>query len=497
MLHLGRDTNMENLQALFLWPDNLLLSWVVLFAIAIPILYGARPAMHSFFHALFRAIGNPLRLASRWLFKTADVLRERNKQVLLSRGREEVAQGIVKEFERVTALVERDLHGYPALQRKLMDEITRIEEEFQKCGEVPPPPPEWTKAVAAIVKIKPSSDGLVERILEDISDSIDEIYEKVIAEYRESARQRHNILKSFMPFWRSVDQTLKRVDKNLTGMQQSAAKIDEQVEKYRQIHAKSEQAEHGLTSSATILFVISLLAILIATGGAFVNFWLIERPMAAMVGGSEYIVGNIQASYLAAMVIIFFETLMGLFLMESLGYTHLFPLGNINNRMRRWLAWISFGILLILAGVEVALAVMRDLIISADIALKQELAGGAVTAVASTWALDIPKAAQMILGFILPFALAFVAIPLEYLIHSGRTVLGALLVLGIRGLGFVLRFLSSMAHQIGKGVEHLYDAIIFLPLIIERALLNHRATRSAKPASGGVAFSGKHGEHVL
>lgn len=486
--------------ALLIWPENPLLSLVVLVIAVIPILYGARQAMHSLLHAVFRGISNPLRLASRWLFKTADLLRERNKLVLLARGREEVAHGLTREFDRVTQLVQRDLQGYPALQRKLMDEITRIEEDFQKCGEVPPPPPEWTKAVAAIAKIKPSGDGLVERILEDISNSINDIYEKVVAEYRESYKQRHNILKGFMPFWRSLDQTLRRVDKNLTGMQQSAAKIDEQVEKFKQIHAKSEQAEHSLTSSSTILFVISLLAITIAAGGAFVNFWLIERPMAAMVGGSEYIVGDIQASYLAAMVIIFFETLMGLFLMESLGYTHLFPLNSINVRMRRWLVWISFGILLILAGVEVALAVMRDMIISADIALKQELAGGnaAVSAVANSWALDIPKAAQMILGFTLPFALAFVAIPLEYLIHSGRTVFGALLVLGIRGLGFAARFLSSMTRQMGKGVEHLYDAVIFLPLIIERVLINRGAQAGRK--AGGMAAFAKHAaneEHVL
>ncbi|MBI5783470.1 MAG: hypothetical protein HZA69_06990 [Gammaproteobacteria bacterium] len=492
---------MDSLHALLIWPENFLLSLLVLFFAAIPILYGARQAMHSLLQTLFRGISNPLRLLSHWLFKTADTLRERNKLVLLSRGREDVAHGVAKEFDRVTNLVERDLHGYPALQRKLMDEITRIEEEFQKCSEVPPPPPEWTKAVAAIAKIKPSSDGLVERILEDISNSIDEIYEKVVAEYRESYKRRHDILKGFMPFWRSVDQTLKRVDKNLTGMQQSAARIDEQVEKYKQIHARSEQVEHSLTSSSTILFVISLLAIMIAAGGAFVNFWLIERPMAAMVGGSEYIVGDIQASYLAAMVIIFFETLMGLFLMESLGYTHLFPLNNINNRMRRGLVWVSFSILLILAGVEVALAVMRDMIISADIALKQELAGGsAVTAaVANSWALDIPKAAQMILGFTLPFALAFVAIPLEYLIHSGRTVFGALLVLGIRGLGFAMRFISGMVRQIGKGTEHLYDAIIFLPLIIERAVLNRGPHQAVLPPgnSGSVAAFPKHGEHVL
>ena len=490
---------MDSWQALLIWPGNPVLSLLVLFLMVIPVLYGARQAMHSLLHALFRAIGNPLRLGSHWLFKTAEELRLRNKLVLLSHGREEISQGIVKEFDRVTSLVQRDLHGYPALQRKLMDEITRIEEDFQKCGEVPPPPPEWTKAVAAIAKIKPSGDGLVERILEDISDSIDEIYEKVVAEYRESSKKRHDILKGFMPFWRSVDQGLNRVDKNLNGLKESAAKIDEQMEKYTQINANTEKAEHTLTSSATTLFVISLLVMLIAAGGAFVNFWLIERPMEAMVGGSEYIYGNLQASYLAAMVIIFFETLMGLFLMESLGYTHLFPLNGINNRMRRWMVWIAFTILLILAGVEVALAVMRDMIVAADVALKQELAGGAAAAAAANvgWALNIPKAAQMILGFTLPFALAFVAIPLEYLIHSGRTVFGMLLVLGIRGLGFATRFLSSMTRQIGKGMEYFYDAVIFLPLIIERVLVN-RGSGTAGASGGRTAFSKRGtGEHVL
>ena len=489
---------MDSWQALLIWPGNPVLSLLVLFVMVIPVLYGARQAMHSLLHALFRAISNPLRLGSHWLFKTAEELRLRNKMVLLSHGREEISQGIVKEFDRVTSLVQRDLHGYPALQRKLMDEITRIEEDFQKCGEVPPPPPEWTKAVAAIAKIKPSGDGLVERILEDISDSIDDVYEKVVAEYRESSKKRHNILKGFMPFWRSVDQTLNRVDKNLNGLKESAAKIDEQMEKYTQINANTEKAEHTLTSSATTLFVISLLVMLIAAGGAFVNFWLIERPMEAMVGGSEYIYGNLQASYLAAMVIIFFETLMGLFLMESLGYTHLFPLNGVNNSMRRWMVWIAFTILLILAGVEVALAVMRDMIVAADVALKQELAGSAVTAAATaSWALNIPKAAQMILGFTLPFALAFVAIPLEYLIHSGRTVFGVLLVLGIRGLGFATRFLSSMTHQIGKGTEYLYDAVIFLPLIIERVLVNRGSQPGGK--SGSMAGFSKRstGEHVL
>ena len=53
----------------------------------------------------------------------------------------------------------------------------------------------------------------------------------------------------------------------------------------------------------------------------------------------------------------------------------------------------------------------------------------------SGWVTRIPTFGQMILGFTLPFALAFVAIPLEYFVGSGRIVLGASLTLSLRGVG--------------------------------------------------------------
>ncbi len=459
---------MATWQSWLFWPDNALASILVLALIVLPFLYGARTPVHSTIRSISRLISNPLRITARWLFVTAQELRARNQMVLLAHGREEVGKAIEREFERIAKVVQRDLHGYPVLQRKLMDEITRIEEDYQKCGEVPPPPPEWTKAVAAIAKIKPSGDGLVEKILDDISASIDKIYDKVVAEYRRSYGERHKILKGFMPFWRSLDRTLARVDQNLTSLQVTAGKIDAQIDRYKEIKSGADKVEHALTSSATNQFIISGLVMLIAFGGAFVNFLLIERPMSAMVGGGDYILGNIQTSQVAAMVIIFFETLMGLFLMESMRFTHLFPLSNIDEHMRRRMMWISFTILLVLAGVEVALAVMRDLIVSADVALKQTLGGGVAAASVDNWVTKIPAAGQMILGFILPFALAFVAIPLEYFIYSARTVSGALLVMGIRGLGLFARTIASTAKQVGHTLIMLYDVIIFLPLVIER-----------------------------
>jgi len=166
---------------------------------------------------------------------------------------------------------------------------------------------------------------------------------------------------------------------------------------------------------------------------------------------------------------------MGLFLMETLRFTNLFPFGSITEKMRRRLMWASLIILLVLAGVEVALAVMRDSIISADVALKQQLGSAASAARAEAgWVTRIPTFGQMILGFTLPFALAFVAIPLETFINSARTVLGAGLELAMQTLAFVLRFAANMAKEIGRLVIMLYDVLIFAPLGIERMVHSYR-----------------------
>jgi hypothetical protein len=456
-------------ESMLIWPERPLPSVLVLLVIAMPFLYIARDPMRVLIKRLCRALANPLKLGSRWMNDVALRLRARNREVLFAHGGREVKLEIEREFERVTTLVQRDLEGYPVLQRKLMDEITRIEEDYKRSSEVPPPPPEWVKAIESIAKIKATGDGVVERILSDIRDSIEQIYQKVIAQYRGAYQERHHILKGFLPFWRSVSQTLVVVERNITGLQNSAAKIDANVIKLEGIFARKESAEHFLTTSASTQFFIAGLVMLIAFGGAYVNFKLIALPMSAMVGGGDYITETLRASEVAALVIILFETLMGLFLMETLRFTNLFPLGNITEKMRRRLMWVSFSILLVLAGVEVGLAVMRDLIIAADVALKQTLGAGATAAPAEAgWVTRIPTFGQMILGFTLPFALAFVAIPLEYLVNSGRIVLGSGLVLLLRAGSFLLRLAANLAREAGKLLIVLYDVVIFGPLAIER-----------------------------
>ena len=474
---------MSSSQFWMVWPGNAVASVLILFAIAMPFLYAARKLVHDLIRAVVHTVSGPLRLGARWLFTAAKDMKERNKAVLLAHGREEVGQLIEREFERVGVLVTRDLEGYPALQRKLLDEITRVEEDYKKSGEVPPPPPEWVGAVTAIAKIKSEGNEMVQRILEEINRSVNRIHDKVLSEYRRAYETRHKILNGFMPFWRSLDKTLGQVDRKLTGLEKTSAAIDAQMDKYEQINKKTDKAEHALTVSAFTQFAIATLVLMIAAGGALINFKLIALPMSEMVGAGDYLTASLRTSEVAALVIIFVEATMGLFLMESLRITHLFPrVANLSDTMRHRVLLISLTLLVILAGIEAALALMRDMLIADKQALLQSLATTQQAGPTDPLLARIPTAGQMLLGFILPFALAFVGIPLESFIYSMRTVGGATLVMLVRVAAFTLRVLGNFMRHLCRVLITLYDVLIVLPLLIERVV-------KAARGGGGAADS--------
>src|SRR6187402_2901646 len=107
----GREKPMT--QFWMLWPDNPALSIFVLAIVAMVFLYAARKPMHDLIRAVGALLGGPLRLAARWLIDTAAEMKARNKAVLLAHGRQETGQRIEREFERLAAVVKRELQGYP------------------------------------------------------------------------------------------------------------------------------------------------------------------------------------------------------------------------------------------------------------------------------------------------------------------------------------------------------------------------------------------------
>ena len=160
--------------------------------------------------------------------------------------------------------------------------------------------------------------------------------------------------------------------------------------------------------------------------------------------------------------------------MESLRITRLFPvIGSMDDKMRHMMGWITFALLAILAGVESALAFMGDQIAQNIEAMRLTLAPG-LDQNAMVTSL-IPTVGQMVIGFILPFALAFVAIPLEAFVSACRTVLGIVAAGVLRFLAFLFRLIGNTAYYIGRLVVNLYDLIIFPSIWLEGVVAGPKA----------------------
>jgi hypothetical protein len=276
------------------------------------------------------------------------------------------------------------------------------------------------------------------------------------------------------PTWRRMADTLETVDKTVNGIAERSRHIDKLMDEYHQVAKKSDKAERMLASSALTQFMISGFVLVIAAMGGFINFNLIALPMSEMVGAGAQLAG-MRVYEVAALVIILVEMTMGLFLMESLRITRLFPvIGTMEDKNRRKMVWVTFGILFVLASIESSLAYMRDLLAADNASLTQALAGVQASEAEFRW---IPAMGQMTLGFILPFALTFVAIPLESFVHSARSVLGHALEATLRALAFACRLTGNLFHHLGSGIINAYDLVIFLPLKAEELILGSTTGR--------------------
>lgn len=455
------------------WPA---ISAVVWFVLAVAVLYLARHTAHQAIHTTAVALARGLRLAAHSVGRGEARLAARNREVLLAAGREAKERIVEREFERVGESVRKDLTHYPALHRALSESITRIEENHQSAVDVPPEAPGWVRAVEAVAQLDARKGGA--DVLADIHKSLVKAHKEAMDAYRSASAERHAILRKMMPEWRQVLEALGRMSKSVESILTRAVAVDRHMQEYEDIVRGQDRAVSTLSSSSVVQFFVSALVLLVAIGGAAINFSLIARPMAEMVGGTSYI-GTFRTANVAALVIIMVEISMGLFLMESLRITRLFPvIGALPDKTRVRMIWITFAILALLASVEAGLAYMREVLLQDELATGALLRGEDGGGLRNEY-LWITTAAQMGMGFILPFALVFVAIPLETFVHSLRTVLGLVGIALLRSLALILRVLSSVVRHLGTLAQRIYDLPLFIPLWLE-ARMTARAERSAQ-----------------
>ena len=459
------------------WP---LLSALILLTLLVTALYLARGTAHQAIHALSSALSRGLRLASHAVTHAEARLAARNRDVLLAAGREAKERIVEREFVRVGDTVRKDLANYPDMHRRLSEAIIRIEEDQEKAVEVPPEAPGWARAVEVVANLDKRNEGA--NILSDIHKSMVKAHGEAMEDYRKASGERHALLRRMMPDWRLIQETLGKVNTSVESVLARSLTIDRHMEEYDAIVRGEDRAVTVLSSSSVVYFFVSALVLAVATAGAAINFSLIARPMAEMVGGTSF-VGAFRTADIAALVIIMVEVSMGLFLMESLRITRLFPvIGALSDKMRVRMIFVTFTILLLMASVEAGLAYMREVLLQDELATSSLLRGDAVASAINPH-LWITTAAQMGMGFILPFALVFVAIPLETFVHSLRTVMGLLAIGVLRLLALLLRVLGNGSRHLGTLTQQVYDLLLFVPLWIETRMAVAAAEEAAEEAA--------------
>ncbi|MCP4745768.1 MAG: hypothetical protein GY874_06445 [Desulfobacteraceae bacterium] len=459
---------MENSNILLLITPIPLLSiiiWIILLVLA---MYLARKPFHRCMASFSRIIYNAMRMAAISVQQAGRKIEDRNREVLLAAGLEMAERNVEREFERISNAIQRDLSGYPKLQRNLSENLKELEEDYKKCDQIPHSLPDWAKVIDAIAKIKPSGDRVVVNMLDEIHGTLKKQHKAVAERHRKDVHARHGILGRMLPVWHKLHITIDSLEKGIKGLTQRSKKIDHYMESYEKIQSQVDMPERQLASSSLSQFFISSLVLAVAGVGAIINFNLVALPMSEMVGGASYI-GELKTSDVAGMFIVCMEIVVGIFLMDALRITRLFTIiGSMDDRKRKIICWVLFMFLTLLAGVESALAFYRDRLASDMEVLRQSLAGiDTINMPASR----IPMIGQMIMGFILPFILTFVAIPFESFLCSSRTLLGILTVWTLRFLTLTLRMAGNISFYIGRLIVNIYDLIIFPGLWIESSVL--------------------------
>ena len=157
------------------------------------------------------------------------------------------------------------------------------------------------------------------------SKSLHDAERKALQSYRDDSAKRHKILGGMLALLEGVRGLMGKMNDSVARALETATRESTATwTSTRSCAARRETAARALTYSAVKLFMVSLLVLGIALGGAFINFQLIALPMSELVPAGARI-GGVPVSTISALVIVLMEAAVGFFIMDMLGITDLFP----------------------------------------------------------------------------------------------------------------------------------------------------------------------------
>ena len=455
------------MESFFLFPTYPALSILVLLAVSMVFFYFAREPMHRLLTTLREALVGGLDKIADGARTTADRWNERSRKVLVETGLDQLSGKLEQELQRLDSAYTRRLADYPDLHRNLEAAVRELESDYKEAGQVPPEAPGWGEVVATLSQLQESEDRRsVVRILKEIRRSVESGQKRALDEYRDQASKRHKILGRLAPVLRNISRRLDKVGKAVSSVLDTTSRLDTTIERFAELRSGDEQSVESLSARTTRQFFLALLVLGVAVAAAAINFQLIALPMSELVPAGARILG-LPVPQIAALVIVALEVVVGIFLLDALGITTIFPkIAAMERRNRRLVLATAFAALFFLAAVEASLAVLREYLVESEMTLRQALAGTEVQDVGLS---ALPVAGQATLGFILPWILALLAVPLEMLLESGQHVATRAAAGLVALAGHLSRFLSYLVGYVIQILGHLYDAYIVLPAQLAEA----------------------------
>jgi hypothetical protein len=429
-------------------------------------LFFAREPVHKMIQTLSDATAGGLRKMAEWTKNTAQAMREKNRKVLLESGVAKIQGEILQEFAKIDMANTKSLAGYPKLQLKLDENISQLEADYNECGQVTPEAPGWSEVVKSIAKVKSStSDRIIEGMLGEIHKSAVEGEKKALSELREVSAKRHKILGSMAPVWKRVEKLGKEISSQVDKVMENSLNIEKYMTQYEKISTAEPESIDLLSSKVTKLFIISLIVICVGLVGAFINFNLIALPMSELVPAGGRVAG-MAVSDISALVIVALELVLGIFLFEAIGVTHTFPqIANMTRGKRKIILSGCLLGLLFLSSVEASLAILRENLAEAKNALDISLAGGSAV-VSDDINSRITLIGQAMLGFVLPWILAVIAIPLEMFIEASQHAFAKMYTVFITLLCHLANMIAYLIEGFFNILVHVFDIYIIIPVQI-------------------------------
>ena len=471
---------MNNLYFLPEMPGVSIAIWI---AASMVFLFLAREPVHKMIQSFSDATAGGLRKLADWTKSTAQAMREKDRKVLLESGVAKIQGEILQEFSKIDMANTKSLAGYPKLQLKLDDNISQIERDYKDCGQITPEAPGWSEVIESIGRAQGStSDRIIENMLAEIHKSAVDGEKKALSEFREVAAKRHKILASMAPVWKRVEKLGKEINSQVDKVMENGRNIEKYMARYEKISAAEPESIDMLSSKVTKLFIISLIVIFVGLVGAFINFNLIALPMSELVPAGVRVAG-MAVSEVSALVIVALELVLGIFMFEAIGVTHTFPqISNMTRGKRKIILSGCLLGLLFLSTVEASLAVLRENLAEAKTALDISLAGESAT-ITDNVNSKITLIGQALLGFVLPWILAVIAIPLEMFIEASQHAFAKLYTLLITLLCHLANAIAYLIEGFFNILVHVFDIYIIIPMQIANMFAGKEASASGKQVS--------------